>query len=77
MQAAEEIRREKIDNFKENFSLSANTVTRRINDISNNLNSQVNNKVQEFNLFSITLDQSSDVSGTSQLLFIIRGVYND
>lgn len=32
----------KIDSFKNN-SLSTNTVTRKINDLSNNLNSQVNN----------------------------------
>ncbi|KAL4083148.1 hypothetical protein QTP88_028478 [Uroleucon formosanum] len=40
IQAVEEICPERIDTFK-NISLSANTVTRRIDDISNNLNSQV------------------------------------
>lgn len=41
--AVEEICLEKIDTFK-NTSLFVNTVARRINDISNNLNSQVNKR---------------------------------
>ena len=76
IQAVEEICPEKIDTFK-NISLSANTVTRRIDDISNNLNSQVSNKTQEFISFSIALDESTDVSDTSQLLLFIRGVNKD
>ncbi|KAL4103366.1 hypothetical protein QTP88_018743 [Uroleucon formosanum] len=76
IQAVEEICPERIDTFK-NISLSANTVTRRIDDISNNLNSQVSNKTQEFISFSIALDESTDVSDTSQLLLFIRGVNKD
>ncbi|CAI6349474.1 unnamed protein product [Macrosiphum euphorbiae] len=44
IQAVEEICPERIDTFKNN-SLSANTVPRRIDDISNNLNSQAQKKV--------------------------------
>jgi hypothetical protein len=56
IQAVEEICPEKIDTFK-NISLSANTVTRRIEGISNNFNYQVNNKIKEFISFSIALDE--------------------
>jgi len=76
IQAVEEICPERIDTFK-NISLSANTVARRIDDISNNLNSQVSNKTQEFISFSIALDESTDVCDTSQLLLFIRGVNKD
>ena len=65
-----EICPERIDTFK-NISLSTNTVTRRIDNISNNLNSQVNNKTQEFISFSIALEESTDISDTSQLLLFI------
>lgn len=54
-----------------------NAVTRRPEDISNNSNAQVNNKVQEFISFSIALDESTNVSDTSQLLIFIRGVNKD
>jgi hypothetical protein len=76
IQTVEEICPERIDTFK-NISLSGNTVTRRIDDISNNLNSQVSNKTQEFISFCIALDESTDVSDTSQLLLFIRGVNKD
>ncbi|XP_025417996.1 general transcription factor II-I repeat domain-containing protein 2A-like [Sipha flava] len=56
IQTVEEICPERIDTFK-NISLSGNTVTRRIDDI--------------------TLDESTDVSDTSQLLLFIRGVNKD
>lgn len=74
--AVEEICPEKIETFK-NISLSANTITSRIDDISNNFNSQVNNTARKFISFSIALDESTDVSDMSQLLLFICSVYKD
>jgi len=73
IQAFEENCPKKIDTSK-NISLFANTVTRRIDDTSNNLNSQVNNNAQGLISFSIAFDESTDVSDTLQLFLFIRRV---
>ncbi|CAM4460274.1 unnamed protein product [Caretta caretta] len=73
IQAAEEICPEKVDLFK-TISLSANTVGRRIEDIGSNIIFQMNEKAKKFEWFSLALDESTDVSDTSQLLLFIHGV---
>lgn len=60
-----------------NIRFYADTVTHIINDISNNLNFQINNKVKGVVSFNIALDLSTDVSDTSKLLIFIRGVNKD
>ena len=61
----------------EAVSLSASTVTRRIEEMSDNLRSQLLNVEDKFECFSIALDESCDVSDTSQLLIFIRGIYKN
>ncbi len=61
-------------NAFENISLSRNTVADRIDDLSENLNSQLKNKVLQFVAFSIAIDESTDISDTTQLAIFIRGV---
>ena len=58
--------------------LSNNTVERRISDISDNILKQIVKQllVSPFKLFSLQLDESTDVSSCSQLMVYIRYVHN-
>jgi len=49
-------------------------VSGRISDISANLDSQLKNKVKSFVVFSVALDESTDIAGIAQLAIFIRGV---
>jgi len=48
-------------------SLTRNTVAERISDISANLDSQQKNKVKSFVVFSVALDESTDIWDVAQL----------
>jgi len=49
-------------------------VTGRISDISANLDSQLQNKVKSFVMFSVALDESTDTADIAQQAIFIRGV---
>lgn len=53
-------------------SLSATTMTRRIEDLGDNVYDQL--KASEFEFFALAMDESNDVQDTAQLLIFIRGV---
>ncbi|KAI7795426.1 putative general transcription factor II-I repeat domain-containing protein 2-like, partial [Triplophysa rosa] len=55
-------------------SLSASTVTRRIEEMGDNVYAQLQEKVKEFEFFALALDESNDVQDTAQLLIFLRGV---
>ena len=57
----------------ENIPLSRRTVTRRVEDIAENLEFQLQSEVGSFNFFSLALDESCDVRDTAQLLIFLRG----
>lgn len=73
MMAAEDICPEKRRSFA-NISLSRNTVAERINELSENLNSQLKEKVAKFVAFSVAIDESTDITDIAQLAVFIRGV---
>lgn len=52
-------------------SLSKQTVTRRLEDISNQISSSVKGTVTSCSYFAIALDESADVLDTNQLLIFI------
>ena len=52
-----------------NVSLSRQTITRRIAELSADVKDQVTDKSKSFDFFSIACDESTDASDTAQLLF--------
>lgn len=55
-------------------SLSASTVTRRIEEMGDNVHAKLKEKAKDFVYFSLALDESNDVQDKAQLLIFIRGV---
>ena len=58
----------------EEVSLSRRTVARRIKAIGEDLTSQLKELVPSFQLFSLALDESTDIDDTAQLLIFVRGI---
>ena len=61
-----------MDDIK-NMSLSRQTITRRIAELSADIKDQVTEKSKSFNFYSIACAESTDASDTAQLLFF-RGI---
>ncbi|XP_045109127.1 zinc finger BED domain-containing protein 5-like [Portunus trituberculatus] len=59
------------------ISLSNNTVQRRISQISDDIREQVIQEIKRAGLFSIQLDESTDVQSCSQLLAFVRYVHDE
>lgn len=76
LEVAEEVSPGSLSAFKA-VSLSASTVTRRVDEISNDIKSQLQLRMKQFVNFSIALDESTDISDTAQLLIFVRGVDED
>ena len=58
-------------------SLSRQTVIRRIVDMADDSREQLKIVSKKFEYFSLALDESTDISETSQLLIFVRGVNAD
>lgn len=58
----------------DSIPLSARTVTRKVEDITENIKLQLQNKSREFDYFSFAFDESTDASDTAQLAIFIRGI---
>ena len=54
--------------LQKKIPLSDNTVSRRINDMAADILEQLRDKLLESKLFSIQLDESTDIKGKCQLL---------
>ena len=68
--AAQELCPEK-SNIFESITLSARTIIRRVEDISNDIIAQLKFKVERFDWFSLAIDESTDVTDTAQMLIFI------
>ena len=62
---------EKMDDIK-NMSLSRQTITRRIAELSADIKDQVTEKSKSFNFYSIACAESTDASDTAQLLIFLE-----
>ncbi|KAK3797580.1 hypothetical protein RRG08_054608 [Elysia crispata] len=73
LDVADQVCPEQRQKFEE-VSLSRRTLARRIETIGENLTSQLKGLVPSFQLFSLALDESTDVDDTAQLLIFVRGI---
>ncbi|XP_076354394.1 general transcription factor II-I repeat domain-containing protein 2-like [Tachypleus tridentatus] len=76
MEATNELCSEKA-NFFESISLSATSVVRRAEELGENIALQICQKARNVLWYSLALDESTDLSSTSQLLMFIHGVNLD
>lgn len=76
MEVVGELCPEKVFLFKV-VSLAPNAVARRIEDLGSNIVQQIVDRARIFCWCSLALDESTDVSDTSQLLVFIRGVISE
>ncbi|KAM8960711.1 general transcription factor II-I repeat domain-containing protein 2-like [Pelodytes ibericus] len=72
LSVAKEMCPEKADLFS-TVSLSAPTITRRIEEMGDNLHQHLQNSTKKLSYFSLALDESNDVRDSAQLLIFIRG----
>ena len=72
LKAAEVVFPEKRSAFA-NISLSKNT-RYRVTELSGDLGSQMNDKIKSLIAFSVTIDESTDITDIAQLAIFIRGV---
>ena len=61
----------------QDLQLSRKTVTRRVEDISANLEQQLQKDTTDCVAFSLQLDESVDIGDTAQILIFIRMVFSD
>ena len=73
LDVADQVCPEKRQNFEE-VSLLRRTLAHRIETIGENLTSQLKGLVPSFQLFSLALDESTDVDDTAQLLIFVWGI---
>lgn len=66
---------ENISLLVNNIRLSSSTIQRRTTDISNFLFCNLKKRLEECLFFSISLDESTDVSDTSQLIIYVKTVH--
>lgn len=59
------------------ISLSRMTVGRRIGDLADNIEAILKERAENFDAYSICLDESTDMTDTAQLAIFVRGVDND
>jgi len=61
----------------QNVSLARMTITRRVEEIGNDLHDQLQSDVQKFVSVSLALDESTNIGSTAQLLIFLCGVMKD
>ena len=60
-----------------NISLSARTVTRRVEEMSSDVKLSLQMRARNFTFYSVALDESTDIKDISQLAVFLRGVDNN
>ena len=62
--------------FKD-IPLSARTVARRVDMLSSNIVDQLNENIRKSGFVSLALDESTDITGSTQLCIFIRYVFEN
>ncbi|GFW51290.1 protein FAM200A [Trichonephila clavipes] len=57
--------------------LSRETVSRRISEMSRNIESEVIKRIQNSSVFALQLDETTDISKMSQLIIYVRFIFNE
>ena len=73
LDVADQVCSEQWKKFEE-VSLSRRTVVHRIEAIGEDLKSLLKRCIPTFQLFSLALDESTDINDTAQLLIFVRGI---
>lgn len=68
---------EKLSKDIDLIPLSNDTVTRRINDMANNVESELISRIKESLFYSLQIDETTDVSSDAQLICYIRYEFNN
>ena len=58
----------------ESISLSHQTVARRVDGISSNIEISLIKRLDSYKFYSLALDESTDISDTAQLAIFVRGI---
>lgn len=74
---AEHCNDQNVKKHAENISLSRPTVTRRMEEMSNDISSQIQDMVAKCKYFSLALDETCDLTSMSQLSIFVRCIDGD
>ena len=67
----------KSSNLFASISLSASSVVRRVEELGKNIVAQLQQRAEDYLWYPLAMDESTDLTSTSQLLVFIRGVNLD
>ena len=65
------------NNSLENTSRSCPTIKRTIDDLSKDIENELEMKISQCEFYSMALDESTDITDTAQLSIFVRGVINN
>ncbi|GFX83511.1 zinc finger MYM-type protein 6 [Trichonephila clavipes] len=68
---------DKYGNELKTIPLSRDTVSRRISEMSRNIESEVIKRIQNSSVFALQLDETTDITKMSQLIIYVRFIFNE
>ena len=64
-------------NSLQNTRRSCPTIKRTIDDLSKDIENELEMKISQYEFYSMALDESTDITDTAQLSIFVRGVINN
>ena len=68
---------QKKKNSLQNTSRSCPKIKRTIDDLSKDIENELEIKISQYEFYSMALDESTDITDTAQLSIFVRGVINN